>query len=271
MVTIPSILVEPGERADYLVTHYWDNFDFTDTLYIRFPEITEQAFVDYIDIMPYAAPGVVSSSIKSMLKRAEAEKTVYLYLTALYEKYLYDPNSVMRNDEFFIPVLEAMLSSDITDEKTRPAYLLTLAKRNRPGEKATDFAYTLPDGKTSTLYALKSDYTILFFYNPDCQNCKEVSAQLKASLTIRHLLKEGKLSILAVYPDHDLAAWRAYLSDMPGEWINAYDANTKIIDQELYDLKAIPTLYLLDSKKTVLLKDPTFDSLESHTATGRFY
>ncbi|MDR1356245.1 MAG: DUF5106 domain-containing protein [Tannerellaceae bacterium] len=262
MPAIPSVLVEPGERAEYLVKHYWDNFDFSDTSYIHLPEITEQAFVDYIDIMPYAAIPVVSGSIKDMLKRAEAEKKTLLYFTDLYEKYLYEPNSSLRDDEFFIPVLEAMLASPLVEEKTRPAYLLKLALRNRKGETATDFTYTLADGNKATLHSIRSDYTLLFFYNPDCRNCKEVSELLKASLPIQYFMKEDKLRILALYPDEDLTAWRNYIPNVPTEWINAYDADTRIKDDEIYDLKAIPIIYLLDKRKTVLLKDPTFEALE---------
>jgi thiol-disulfide isomerase/thioredoxin len=264
MVTIPSVLVEPGERADYLVKHYWDNFNFRDTSYIHLPEITEQAVVDYIDVMPYAEATVVSVSVKEMLKKAEAEKTVFLYFTDLYEKYLYDPNSPLRNDEFFIPVLEAMLESPLVDEKIRPAHLLKLAKRNRQGETATDFTYTTSKGREATLYALSAEYTILFFYNPGCNNCKEVSDQLISSLSVQYFIKENKLKILALYPDEDIQAWRAYLSNVPEEWINAYDATMRIKDDEVYDLKAIPTIYLLDKEKKVLLKDPTFDALESY-------
>ena len=44
--TIPDSLTNPKDRADYLITHYWDNFNFMDTIYESLP--IEQAFVDYI-------------------------------------------------------------------------------------------------------------------------------------------------------------------------------------------------------------------------------
>ncbi len=42
---------------------------------------------------------------------------------------------------------------------------------------------------------------------------------------------------------------------MPDNWVNAYDEKLQISNEELYDLKAMPTLYLLDKEKKVLLKD----------------
>ena len=42
---------------------------------------------------------------------------------------------------------------------------------------------------------------------------------------------------------------------VPSSWINAYDAGARISKEELYDLKAIPSMYLLDRDKRVLAKD----------------
>ena len=69
------------------------------------------------------------------------------------------------------------------------------------------------------------------------------------------LIEQGRLKILVLYPDEDLVAWRQHLGDYPSQWINAYDKGMKITSQRLYDLKAIPSLYLLDENKRVLAKD----------------
>ncbi len=261
--TIPTILSDPVERAEYLLKHYWDNFDFTDTAYIHLPEITEQAFVDYIDVMPIVSTPFAALSIKDLMNKAEVDPTMFNYFANMFEKYLYDPNSPFRNDELYIPVLESVLASPLTKEKIRPTHLLELAKKNRIGETAIDFTYTLANGTKSTMQKIQSDYTVLFFYNPGCHSCKEITDNLQSSLTIKYLMSEKKLKVLAIYPDEDLSEWQTYLSSIPKEWINAYDDGTHLFNEELYDLKAIPTLYLLDKEKKVLLKDTTFEQLEN--------
>jgi len=50
---------------------------------------------------------------------------------------------------------------------------------------------------------------------------------------------------------------------MPAQWIHAYDKGMEITQRRLYDIKAIPTLYLLDKEKKVLLKDTSVEALES--------
>ena len=50
----------------------------------------------------------------------------------------------------------------------------------------------------------------------------------------------------------------------PKEWINGYDKKLVIKEKNLYDLKAIPTLYLLDKDKKVLLKDATVAQIDQY-------
>ena len=63
MVSVPTLITDPVERAEYLVKHYWDKFDFKDTTYIHEPQVTEQALSNYIDLMNYVSPAAMSSSV----------------------------------------------------------------------------------------------------------------------------------------------------------------------------------------------------------------
>ena len=48
---VPASLNTPEARANYVCEHYWDHFDFADTTYLHTPEVTEQALVDFMDLM----------------------------------------------------------------------------------------------------------------------------------------------------------------------------------------------------------------------------
>ena len=75
---------------------------------------------------------------------------------------------------------------------------------------------------------------------------------------------EGRvsLSVLAIYPDEDVDKWRRtkYTEFM----INAYDKGQTLTNEKLYDLKASPTLYLLDRDQRVILKDVNIEKIEWH-------
>ena len=246
--------------------HYWKNVEFADTTYLDHREVMEQAWVDYIDIMKLVPEETAISAIKQMYKDAGKKKKVFFYFTDLAEKYLYDPNSPMRNEELYVLVLDAMLESSVLDdtEKILPKGRRDLAEQNRPGRQAEDFTYTLVSGKSGTLYGVKADYTLLFINNPGCHACEEGIKELKQAPAINKEFEAGNLKILSVYPDEDKEEWERHLSDFPKEWINGYDKKLMIKEKNLYDLKAIPTLYLLDKNKKVLLKDAVVGQIEQY-------
>lgn len=256
---VPAILTTPEARADFVVKHYWDHFNFADTNYIHHPEITEQAWADYADVLNHVPLQTAQEAMKETIKRSEVSKTMFTYFTGLADKYLYDPNSPLRNEEFYIPVLEVMLQSPLLDkyEKVRPQHRLDLAQKNRLGTKALNFKYTTASGKQGSLYNLSADHIIVYINNPGCHACAEVTEQFKTSPVVDHLVKGKKLIILSIYPDEELEEWKKHQNDFPSTWINGYDKELAIRDNSLYDLKAIPSLYLLDKDKKVLLKDAT--------------
>ena len=100
--------------------------------------------------------------------------------------------------------------------------------------------------------------------NPGCHACTETIDALKNAPIINRLLGQKKLTVLSIYPDEELDEWRKHLNEFPKEWINGYDKKFAIKEQQLYDLKAIPTLYLLNKEKTVLLKDATAQAIEEY-------
>lgn len=267
MPVIPKELTVPQDRANYLITHYWDNFDFSDTTYIHLPEITEQAFANYIEVLSHGAKPTSYFSINDMLLKAEAASPeVHRYFLSCYKKYLYDPNSPLRNEEYYIPVVNQILKSAKTGavDRERAEYTMSLLLKNRVGEKATDITYTQAFGKTGRLYDIQGQYTLLYFYNPDCQACEQTTHYMKESDFINSLVKAGILKIAMIYPDKDIDLWKEHLNDIPKAWINGYDKHMVINDRQLYDLKAIPTLYLLDKDKNILLKDTEITKAETY-------
>ena len=200
-----------------------------------------------------------AAPMDSLMRRASASRPMLDYFTMLAQQVIHDPNSPLRNDEFYIPVMQAVLASPYYDEYERigPAYDLAMASQNRLGQRANDFRYTLASGATGTLYGVKAEYTLLFINNPGCGMCKQLREQISGSPMLSEMIERGRLKILALYPDEDLTEWRNYRDHIPATWINAYDAGCLVRENGTYDLTAIPSLYLLDSDKRVLVKDST--------------
>lgn len=255
-VVAPPGAMDDAQRYAYLREHFWDDLDFADTVFIVSTDTIHmlRAFDTYIwNFVMESDP----SPVAELMRKASGSKTMLEYFAMLAERVLHDPNSPLHSDELYIPVLEALVASPWLDEweKIAPEHDLRMALQNRVGLPANDFRYTLASGRTGTLYGIRADYTLVFFNNPDCGMCERIRAEIVASPLLSEMIRAGRLEVLALYPDEDLTAWRAHAPQVPSLWINAYDAGARISKEELYDLKAIPSMYLLDRDKRVLAKD----------------
>ena len=67
--------------------------------------------------------------------------------------------------------------------------------------------------------------------------------------------EKGTLRVLAVYPDDNEEEWLLKSSGMPRGWIVGWNKQGDIRSKVLYEIRATPTLYLLDKQKRVILKD----------------
>ncbi|MCD8184157.1 MAG: DUF5106 domain-containing protein [Bacteroides sp.] len=238
---IPQMMTDPKDRAEYYVAHYWDAYSWADTAFVHSDE-TEQLYADFLGSLKYASPDRRHAALQSMMRTMETDSTAYAHFCFLNDKYLYDPNSPMRNEDYYISVLEQMLQSPrLTDtEKLRPVHRLKQARKNRPGMTATDFSYVTPSGKSARMSQLKADCLLLFFYDPDCTNCRESEHILSNIPFVLDMQQSGKLRILAVYTDDDRDEWLRKAPQMPKDWIVAWNKQGDIRSRQLYDIRATP-------------------------------
>ena len=224
---IPDTLHTVEQRASYLASHYWDNFDFTDSLQLHDANIVEQGFVNYIDLLARFSTTIKYNSMSIFCSKAFQHPQAKEKFESLIAHYLDDTDSPLRNDHIYLLFLRGMENSPFFNEaeNERIRFKIKETDKNLPGDIATNFAFTDKDGKARQLRDYKEQKVILYFYDPDCENCHRVSAWLH---------------------QQDIPTDIAFLP------IHADDAIT-----DLYSLRAMPTIYLLDKENTVLLKDCT--------------
>lgn len=252
----PAALRTPRERASWMIRHFWDAMEFRDTLRSRNRDFMEQQFANFVSLFPHADTAALAPALGQLVARAAADREALLLVGEIAEKYLYDPNSPMLDEGYFIRWLEALIASGTLDEaeRIRPAYLLGAARKNRPGMPAADFTYITRDGRRQTLHGTEAEETLLLFYDPDCDHCREIMEALSSSERLQRAIAAGRLTLLALYADGDRAAWDRTKEQLPAAWIVGFDTGA-IRTHELYVLPAMPTLYLLDRDKRVLVKD----------------
>ena len=242
---IPDSLQTVEKRMEYLALHYWDNFDFADTLQLNDAQVAEQGFVNYIDLLPRFSKKLAEKSVKAFCNKAFAVSSTAtksdlskspskIKFESLIDHYLDDPRSPMRNDIVYLHLLRGMKASPAFDEaeKERIDFKIKMHDKNLPGSIALDFSFQGKDGKPHHLSDYKDEKVILYFYDPDCENCHRISAWLSQQ-TIPQ-----EYTILTIHADDKIS--------------------------QLYSLQAMPTIYLLDKGNQVVLKDCNAETLVKH-------
>lgn len=274
--TIPITLVSQEERLQYLFTHYWDEYDFTDTARIHKGNLTEQALVNYFYLLDATAPEEASESLRDLVKKMKADAVVGEWFREKMEHYLYEPNSPMRNDDYYRTALEAMLSGSNPGDfrLDRLRFQLKTLRTNMKGTKASNFSFKTAGGENTSLWKLKSNYTLLLLYDPDCSNCRHAIETLAGDPRLASMCGASEngiplLTVLTVAVEGDEDRWFDHLPSLPADWLNGYDEGFVIRDRELYDLRSVPSMYLLDKDKKVLVRDANApDILEYLINTG---
>lgn len=276
MVSIPSVVGgDPVQRAEYLAGHWWDGYfskgGRTDSAYVLGvpKDEVEQNVANYITILHLLPVNEAQKYVAGLFSDVEAgclrdslhSNAAYILLTDLFTKYLYDANSPLRSEDLYAPFVKGLVSSPLTEKSKLAGYRFELEKcaMNPCGSVAADFAFLDARGRRYRLSGVEAGYTLLFFSNPGCQSCREIIDEISSRPYIDDLIEAGHLAVVNVYIDGEVDKWKEYEPNYPDNWINGYDPVGAINEGELYYVRAIPSLYLLDSQKRVMLKDAPVD------------
>ncbi len=272
LVQVPGVVVAEQDAAvEYAAEHYWDAFISSKGEYVCDSSLVhgvkkadvEEAFANWLGLLSNLDINLAKKNVSVLYSKADAcesadtASNVFETMTGLVEKYLYDPNSPLRNEDLYGVYAQELSLCQRLEQLEREKYAreAALCSLNGIGTPAADFEFSDKRGVTRRLYDIRADYTLLFFSNPGCKACKEIIETLTNVLAVSGLISTGKLAVVNVYIDEDLSAWYEYMPIYPEDWYNGFDPNGVIRADTLYNVRAIPSLYLLDKDKIVLAKD----------------
>ena len=273
-VQVPSVIADL-DRLDYALDNFWDAFTTNASLYrcdslyiggVKKEDVESQVGMFatlLIGRTPEKTREAVAKAFEKFesCERADTSTNVLEGLNELMTKYLYDPNSPVRNEDAYGQYAHCLSESEFTPEGLRGAYAFDekMCSLNATDKPAADFTLTEKNGRRRTLYSVKSPLTLLFFSNPGCPECARIIETLSGSPLIVELIDNDILSVVNIYIDPDHEAWMDYVDTYPKNWICGYDPEGIIRSEILYNVRAIPSLYLLDNEKRVILKDATLE------------
>ena len=117
--------------------------------------------------------------------------------------------------------------------------------------------------KSAALHDISADYTILYFWRPDCSACEKSMGEM---VQFYEKYKNQGVEVFAVSTGNyeDLDATKEFITqyNMSG-WVNAIDPYHRTQFHKKFDVKVTPTIYILDKDKTILYKRVSAGQLDT--------
>ena len=271
------VIPEPPKKADgridstfqlrYYREHFFDNFDLGDEAMLRLPQpMYKKKVAEYLDNL--YAPQVDSlwnGILKVVAKSKKNQETYKFMMFNLIVKY--QTPEYMGQDEIFVRLYDTYFAKGEMDYWANEKYKKNLKdyadnlRKSLIGRTASNLIMQDANFQPRSMYDIKTKYTIIYFYDPDCGSCK------KETPVLVKFYEKNKarfnVEVYAVNSDSTMAKMRNYIKDMGMKWITVNGPRTYLKSyHESYDATSTPTIYVLDDKKKIIAKKIAAAKLE---------
>ena len=113
-------------------------------------------------------------------------------------------------------------------------------------------------GIPHSLYDVKSKYTVLYFWDPDCGHCQKITPKLKESYD---KIKSKGVQVFAVCTEVEIDKWKKFIREKDLNWINVADPELHNNFRHDFDITTTPQIFLLDENKNIIAKKIEVDTM----------
>jgi peroxiredoxin len=236
--------------------HYWDNFNFAQNGLLRTPLI-EKKLDTYLKKVLIQMPDSILAPTIQLIEKSKANKEMFQYISG--NILTNSANSdIMGMDKVFVEVAKSFFLNgqaewldSTTIEKIKREVYLSLP--NLIGNKAPELKLPNENNEYFSLHQIEAEYTILYFWEPNCNHCAKATPKLYNDIYIP--LREKDVEIFAVCTQDNKEEWQNFILDNKlFDWINVWDPEMLSNFRGWYNIKTTPTLFLLDKDKKIVAK-----------------
>lgn len=285
--------IDSNFKFNYYRNHYWDNVDLNDERLVNSP-IFANKFEYYFgkNMMIQHWDTIIRHAFKFCDQLNPKTKTFEYcvgWLTSEYGK-----SKIMGMDKVYIMMADRYYCTKNADGKS-PAFWMT-------EEKLADLCEKIPVQKNLVMgaippnlilrdttdvnwrdfYSLKSEYTVLYFWDPECGHCKTITPKLGRLYAEK--LKARNVEVFAVGKavGEDFVKWKKFIRDNNLTYINVgvtealfnaavkdarqfvpkYTTLESLNYQTTYDVFSTPRVFVLDKDKKIIAKSISLSQLE---------
>ena len=235
-----------ANETDFLREHFYDNVDINDT------NLLDVAYLNNIAVfylMNYTTPQNIIKSCDFILEKMKPNKEALCSVLDILIKQMENWDL----DTVYVYLSENYYQKGYCGDDTKTNAVIkmaTMLKQLAVGNSFPDIA--LPDSAriTHSLYSLKNDITLVFFWLSTCEHCEKMIPEIK---NIYETDKGKGFEVYAVSLDDNKENWLTGIKKNNIKWINV--AELKGFQGEVakqFNISRTPRLYLLDTNKKVI-------------------
>ena len=256
---------------NYNKEHFFDNIDLTDERLLRTPILYARLNTFFSNVV-IQAPDSINKEIDKIIKKCSGSYKVYQFV-AVYLFNHFRESEIMGHDAVMVKIADDIylsgkadwVSKEFKDDLRKQ---IDLIRPNLIGKKAQNLIMDSYKGEFVSLYDVEKDFTILYFWEPDCGHCKEATPKLKAYYD---KVKDESIEVFAVCTTSDKAKWTKFIEDNKLTWINGWDPQRTSHFDFYYNVQSTPTVYILDKNKKIIAKKLSVEDIGSFIENYRKY
>lgn len=254
----PDTCATLESRCNYIITHFWDNFDISKP--IADVAAFETTFRDFVDFFRYAHRNVVMVTVRDFVNKAQSNTSNLQKVGEVAERALYGPEAEYWSDEVYVAFAKPLASSKRLPKEVRERYARQLAAMNAVQTgMMLDFDYIGTDGGKHRVSELPQGTTLVILFINDAVDSSIGRVRLSTDVILNSLIDEGKAALLCISLNRYSSDWATSAAGYASNWIMGCGDN---LSSQL-DLRVLPCCYLLDGEHKVISKAISVDALIS--------
>jgi thiol-disulfide isomerase/thioredoxin len=246
---------------------YWDNVDLSDDRLIRTPIFHNKLSYYYTKVI-IQNPDTLIRDGDELLSRMNPKNDLFRY-SLVYMLNEMAKSKIMGFDAVYTHIVNKYYAKGYTPwvDSTQLYKIVERGRILEPlliGKKARNIV--LADStlkQMRSLYEVKSRYTILAFWDPDCGHCKKEIPKL---VELYHKMKAEKIDIEVFSPGifdiAEMKKWTDFIKENKLDWINVADPYHQNNFRFEWDIQSTPQLFILDKDKVIKAKRIGVENIE---------
>ena len=241
-------------KYEYYKAKYFETIDFDDSGLLRTP-VLKGPVIHFFDQIVVQHPDTINRYIDKIMTRVTDQPDAFrFWLVTFFKKY--QESKIMGMDGVMVHLAEKYYLTDQAswlgkEDKAKLREEVDFVKPNLIGRKAPPLQLLDTLLSPLSLNDVKAEFTILFFYDPDCGHCQKSAPVL---LEEYHRMKDSGVELMGVCISTDVEEWRKFVLKYELDWINVADPYFRSNMRRDYNVRSTPQIYILDRNKKIIAK-----------------